>query len=238
MEELHVVCNFYEKITPPPKFKTFIDGWKHLGEFVEKLDYYVGAVLHENLDPKGMFPYMNFATFKGTEESVILQLTNPSQELIQALVEGHGLPGHQINHPGGYNEVATDNQMPIAPDIPTRTDSIFFVSCFQATEGTANSDIEQNWTRYVGYDTLKSFVEGQGKSLGRAGFYKRFTPVSPFGTFSHVFRCELVGFHGSEDTLWEVVRAINGTSNGSSLGKVNSSLYKVVYVSTPRNNNK
>lgn len=53
MEELHVVCNFYEKITPPPKFKTFIDGWKHLGEFVEKLDYYVGAVLHENLDPKG-----------------------------------------------------------------------------------------------------------------------------------------------------------------------------------------
>lgn len=49
-----------------------------------------------------MFPYMNFATFKGTEESVILQLTNPSQELIQALVEGHGLPGHQINHPGKH----------------------------------------------------------------------------------------------------------------------------------------
>lgn len=53
MDELHVVFNFYEKITPPPKFKTFIDGWKHLGNFVEKLDYYVAAQLHQNLDPKG-----------------------------------------------------------------------------------------------------------------------------------------------------------------------------------------
>lgn len=47
---------------------------------------------------------MNFATFKGTEESVIHQLTNPSPELIQALVEGHGLPGHQVNHPGEYTQ--------------------------------------------------------------------------------------------------------------------------------------
>lgn len=241
MDELRVVFNFYEKITPPPKFNTFFDGWKHLGSFVEKQDYYVGALLHQNLDPKGMFPFVNFATFKGTEESVIHEMTNPSQELIQALVEGHGLPGHQVNHPGGYNEVATDDQKSIAPDLPPHQDSIYYIACFQTAEngsGVCPSDAEAKWKEIVGLEALRSFVESHGRKIGRAGFYRRFTPASPFGTYSYVFRCELPGFDGSEPELWAAVRAINESVIDGQLGRVNSSLYKIMHVSTPQNNNK
>lgn len=52
--------------------------------------------------PSGLFPYVNFATFKGPVERIVKDMTEPTQELVQALIEGHGLPGHQINHPGKY----------------------------------------------------------------------------------------------------------------------------------------
>lgn len=51
--ELKVVFNFYEKITPPPKFSTFSEGWRHFGDFIETLDHYVGSQLHKNADARG-----------------------------------------------------------------------------------------------------------------------------------------------------------------------------------------
>ena len=52
-DQLCAVVNFYEKITPPPDFSTFVDGWKCLGKYVETLDHYIAAQLHRNVEAKG-----------------------------------------------------------------------------------------------------------------------------------------------------------------------------------------
>ena len=48
-----VVLNFYEKIDPPEKFPTFVDGWRNLGKYVQTLDHFIATQLHRNVDPNG-----------------------------------------------------------------------------------------------------------------------------------------------------------------------------------------
>ena len=46
------------------------------------------------------FPYVNFAMFQGDDSKVMDDFINPGPELMAALIDAHGPPGHQINFPG------------------------------------------------------------------------------------------------------------------------------------------
>lgn len=231
--ELKVVFNFYEKITPPPKFSTFSEGWRHFGNFIETLDHYVGSQLHKNLDSGGLFPYVNFATFKGPVERIIKDMTEPAPELVQALIEGHGLPGHQINHPGGYIELATNNNLPLAPDIPAKMDSTFLVMAYQTEESdqTDIADFEANWTVHCGLEEIQQYVENTQKALGRYGVYKRFTPLRPFHSFAYVFRCELVDVSRDDPNLLQLVEKLQKLETPQGFSRVNTGVYFVEHVS-------
>lgn len=231
--EIKVVFNFYENITPPPKFATFSEGWRHLGNYIETLDHYIGSQLHKNLDPNGKFPYANYATFKGSVERIVKDMTEPSPELVQALIEGHGLPGHQINHPGGYLELATNNNLPLAPDFPPKMDSTFILMAFQTKEDdqTDNADFEANWTKHCGLDEIEHYLTKTNKKMGRYGIYKRFTPLRPFHSFAYVFRCELVDVDREDTNLKEVLEKIQQLPVPSGFTRVDSSLYFIEHVS-------
>ncbi|XP_071832618.1 uncharacterized protein [Apostichopus japonicus] len=231
--ELKVVFNFYEKITPPPKFSTFSEGWRHFGDFIETLDHYVGSQLHKNADARGLFPYVNFATFKGPVERIVKDMTEPTQELVQALIEGHGLPGHQINHPGGYIELATNNNLPLAPDLPARMGSTFIVMAYQTveTDECDTADFEANWADHCGLNEIQQYLSKNEKNLGRYGIYKRFTPLRPFHSFAYVFRCELVDVDREDSNLSQLVDKLQKLETPKGFTRVDTGVYFVEHVS-------
>ncbi|XP_022112253.1 uncharacterized protein LOC110991252 [Acanthaster planci] len=226
--KLSAVINFYEKITPPPDFATFVDGWKSLGQYVETLDHYIAAQLHRNIDEKGLFPYANFSTFTGSHERIINDFMHPDPELIKAVVKGHGMPGVQVNHPGGYDEIATLEGKPIIPDMPARLDSLFILSAFRSkvsdTELSNSGDLEKEWLRWTGITAVKEAAPA-GVRLGTAGLYKRFTPGEPYKAVTYVMRCELLGLKENFQPGLEVVKIIKETGAPEGLELVDSALY-------------
>ena len=70
------------------------------------------------------FPYVNFAMFQGDDSKVMDDFINPGPELMAALIDAHGPPGHQINFPGNSYKF-------IIPALP----SIFYVNLFTLRQG-------------------------------------------------------------------------------------------------------
>ncbi|XP_038048988.1 uncharacterized protein LOC119722757 [Patiria miniata] len=227
-ENLNAVFNFYETITPPPDYPTFVDGWKSLGSYVETLDHYLAAQLHRNVDEKGKFPFANFSTFTGSHERIITDFMHPDPELIKAVVKGHGMPGIQVNHPGGYEEIATLDGKPIIPDMPPRLDSLFILSAYRSkvsdTELSNSGDLETTWRQWAGINAVKEAALA-GVSVGIAGLYKRFTPGEPYKAVTYVMRCELVGLKQDDKAGQEVVKIIRDLGAPEGLELVDSALY-------------
>lgn len=226
---LCAVVNFYETITPPPDFPTFVDGWKSLGAYVETLDHYVAAQLHRNVDKNGFFPYANFSTFTGSHERITQDFMHPDPELIRAVVKAHGMPGIQVNHPGGYEEVATMDGKPIIPDLPPSLDSLYIMSPYRAkisdTEINNNGALEKDWLAWTGINAVKAALP-PGVSLGKVGLYKRFTPGEPYKAVMFVMRCQLVGVTeaNSQDAA-PLLKIIRDAGAPEGLELVDSALY-------------
>ncbi|XP_033628986.1 uncharacterized protein LOC117291428 [Asterias rubens] len=228
-KQLFAVFNFYETITPPPNYPTFTAGWKTLGSYVETLDHYVAAQLHRNLDEQGLFPYVNFSTFTGTTERIIKDFMEPSPDLIKAVVEGHGMPGIQINHPGGYEEISTLSGKQIIPDLPAKLESKFIISGYRTivSDNEFNNnigDLEKDWLNWAGIEALKAAVPS-GVSLGEAGLYKRFTPDGPFKAVTYTVRCEIKGLDADKTASLDLLSTIRNQKTPEKLELVDSSLY-------------
>ncbi len=228
-KQLFAVFNFYETITPPPNYPTFTAGWKTLGRYVETLDHYVAAQLHRNLDEQGLFPYVNFSTFTGTTERIIKDFMEPSPDLIIAVVEGHGMPGTQINHPGGYEEMSTLSGQQIIPDLPAKLESKFIISAYRAivSDNELNNnigDLEKDWLHWAGVEALKVSVPS-GVSIGEAGLYKLFTPAEPFQAVLYTVRCEVIGFNADKTASLDLLSTIRNQERPKKLELVDSSLY-------------
>ncbi|XP_072045262.1 uncharacterized protein [Amphiura filiformis] len=188
-----VVFNFYETITPASNYPSFLAGWRQLGKFVDTLDHYVGTQLQKNTNPNERFPYVNFAIFQGSDHKVMDDFINPGPELMAALIDAHGPPGHQVNFPGGYKEVATFDGLPIAPDLPPKLKSYFLMACFRPTDdGTADIEsFEHTWQESTGAAFLKK-NNTPDLHVGNIGLYRLFTPPGPpYMSFPYVIRCEL-----------------------------------------------
>jgi len=227
-DQLCAVVNFYEKITPPPDFSTFVDGWKCLGKYVETLDHYIAAQLHRNVEAKGMFPYANFSTFTGSHERITEDFMHPDPELIKAVVKAHGMPGIQVNHPGGYDEIATLDGQPIIPDMPPRLDSMFILSAYRATvsdtELSNSGELEKEWLKWTGVNALKIDLP-EGLTIGKTGLYKRFTPGEPYKAVTYVMRCEIIGLKGDFQSGLDLVKFCRDAKAPEGLELVDSALY-------------
>lgn len=229
-ENVTVVFNFYERLTPSPNYPSFLAGWRQLGTFVDTLEHYVGTQLQKNTNPNERFPYVNFAMFKGDDAKVMEDFTNPGPELMTALIDAHGPPGHQVNFPGGYKEICTIDGTPIAPDLPPKLKSYFLIACFrpQVDGSPDNANFESNWQEVTGAAFLKSNSSAD-LTVGNIGFYRLFTPEGPpYMSYPYVIRCELTASHvGEMQAANQLLERFNELPGGHGFQRDNAAIYKL-----------
>ncbi|XP_071504576.1 uncharacterized protein [Diadema antillarum] len=187
--DIHCVGNFFEKIQKPPQQDSFLDGMKYIFDYVRTQPSFMVGQLHENIDPQGRFPFVNFVAFSNSDFHVF-QPGKPPEEWINVAATGIGPRGTQICYPGGYKEIATTMGEVMATKPPKDESSCYLLLPFKDTVvGEANfAAFESDWKAKSGATILSESCSGDVK-LGDFALYKRIlTGITPY---LYVLRCEV-----------------------------------------------
>ncbi|XP_072165670.1 uncharacterized protein [Diadema setosum] len=226
--QVRAIFNLYETTTPAPGFDSFLDGVKHTFAFVEKEPSFVVGQFHKNLDDGGHFKYAHFANFK--DGSFTGFSPNPSPEWLAAIKEGHGEWGHQVRHPGGYEEITTWSGQPWCPKTQAAENSIFLLAAFKDVP----EDFEKEWKSMSGMNVVAESLPAT-VSLNEAGLFRKLGGKTPL---NYILRVELLpGSPGADDGVSDVLGSLEGirstlSQSGSPL--VDIGAYKIIVVTKPQ----
>ncbi|XP_070573932.1 uncharacterized protein [Ptychodera flava] len=214
--KIHILFNFFEKIGSSGT-EAFFKGWKHTADMVLKNPHFLNTQLHRNLNEQGMYKYVNYAMFDSDE----VPMFRPEFRTDEWKAEMTKYRDTQkVAYPGGYFEIATFDDKPIAPAYPVKDSSLFIISCYEAGVDADLAGFEAAWKDISGASKLSENAPTQG--FTNSGLYKRFTED---GKFSYVVRSEFTTL--SENKGWDLVELVRGIKlpNGVS---GDTSLYQVM----------
>lgn len=228
MEEFspfRAVFNLYETTPPAPGFKTFLEGAKHTFDFVEKDPSFVVGQLHKNLDPEGLFKFAHYASFRDASFQAFKR--EPSPEWLAVIEEGHGKWGHQIRHPGGFEEIGSWSGEKWCPETQVADNSIFLLSMFKDVP----EDFEENWKTLSGATILSESLP-KDVVFHQAGLYRKLGGPTQF---RYILRCELLPVPSDESAGYtEILGSLGDLRKKLSEDEVpfvNLSAYKIIDVS-------
>ncbi|XP_030835410.1 uncharacterized protein LOC115921681 [Strongylocentrotus purpuratus] len=200
-DELHIVFNFFEKVSKPPEHDSHEDGMKFIYEWVRKQPSFVLGQIHKNLDQSsGSYKYVNYVGFNNGDFHAFRQ-GPPPPEWIEVGTKGLGGRELRVCYPGGYAEVATTSVEPMCTTrAKDQEKSYYLLVNYKDSDidEASYSAFEAEWKVKTGADIVSDAFPADIKR-GDIALYKRRRPGRT--PFVYVLRVEILPGASTENVL-------------------------------------
>lgn len=180
--------NYFEK---PEDESAFLKMWGGTAKFLQTKEHFISTHLHQAVDEKAMYPWVNFAVFD-SEDICVFGKPDPGwQEEMRK-----GMEAKLKAFPGQYREIASFNGNVLTNDNKERPEDYrFLLTGVVADDSITNDDLEANWTAWMGVDFIREKLK-DNPALKDTLLY-RFTK-GRFPRFRYTVRTELTGLSNEE----------------------------------------